>query len=89
MEFVYATWFGHLTFLFFVGLTVLSEGAANAYAQVESARASRIHGSVKIGTIPLSGVRLSATNTVSGKKVITISDGSGTYSLTTRARGAI
>jgi hypothetical protein len=87
MEFVYATWFGHLTFLFFVGLTVLSEGAANAYAQIESARASRIHGSVKIGTIPLSGVRLSATNTVSGKKVITISDGSGTYSLTTPGEG--
>jgi trimeric autotransporter adhesin len=43
-------------------------------------RGGRIHGSVKAGTVPLSGVIVAATNRQSGKKVVTITDGAGMYS---------
>jgi trimeric autotransporter adhesin len=38
-----------------------------------------IHGSVKSGTIPLPGVSITATNTLTGKKYSTATDGQGNY----------
>lgn len=40
-----------------------------------------IHGTVKSGTIPLPGVSITATNTLTGKKYTTTSDATGVYSL--------
>src|ERR1700761_5137067 len=40
-----------------------------------------IHGTVKIGTVPLQGVRVSASDTRTGKQVTTTTDGNGAYSL--------
>jgi hypothetical protein len=40
-----------------------------------------IHGTVKSGTVPLPGVSITATNTLTGKKYSTVTDATGTYSL--------
>jgi hypothetical protein len=40
-----------------------------------------IHGSVKSGTIPLPGVSVTATNTLTGKKYSTATDARGSYSM--------
>jgi trimeric autotransporter adhesin len=46
-----------------------------------------IHGSVKSGTIPLPGVSITATNTLTGKKYSTASNAAGAYSMTIPANG--
>src|SRR5271156_2371238 len=40
-----------------------------------------IHGAVKSGTIPLPGVSITATNTLTGKKYSTATDALGNYSM--------
>ena len=46
-----------------------------------------IHGSVKSGTIPLPGVSVTATNTLTGKKYSTASTATGAYSMTIPQNG--
>ncbi len=46
-----------------------------------------IRGTVKAGNIPLPGVTISATNTLTGKKVITSTDADGTYFLHAPGKG--
>ena len=41
-----------------------------------------IHGSVKAGTVPLPGVAITATNTLTGKKYATTTDVDGSYAMT-------
>jgi hypothetical protein len=43
---------------------------------------SIIHGTVKIGTLPLQSVRVTASDARTGKQVTTATDGNGAYSLT-------
>src|ERR1700753_1005905 len=44
-------------------------------------QAATIHGTVRIGTLPLQSVRVTASNTRTGRQVTTITDGNGAYSL--------
>src|ERR1700722_3679659 len=53
-----------------------------APAQKSSAPGGRIHGFAKQGTIPLSGVDVIIVGIESGKKFGTLTDGSGSYSVT-------
>jgi hypothetical protein len=46
-----------------------------------------IHGSVKSGTIPLPGVSITATNTLTGRKYSTATDARGNYSMTIPSNG--
>ncbi len=46
-----------------------------------------IHGTVKSGTIPLPGVSITATNTLTGKKYSTASDARGNFSMTIPSNG--
>ncbi|MFY9936512.1 MAG: carboxypeptidase regulatory-like domain-containing protein, partial [Silvibacterium sp.] len=46
-----------------------------------------IHGTVKSGTIPLPGVSITATNTLTGKKYSSASDARGNYSMTIPQNG--
>jgi len=46
-----------------------------------------IHGTVKSGTIPLPGVSITATNTLTGKKYSTASDARGNFSMTIPQNG--
>ena len=46
-----------------------------------------IHGTVKSGTIPLPGVSITATNTLTGKKYSTASDSRGNFSMTIPQNG--
>ena len=46
-----------------------------------------IHGSVKSGTIPLPGVSITATNTLTGRKYTTATDARGDYSMTIPSNG--
>ena len=52
-----------------------------------SATGGTIHGSVKSGTTPLPGVSITATNTLTGKKYSTVTDATGTYSLSIPQNG--
>ena len=45
-------------------------------------RKSVIHGTVKIGTLPLQSVRVTASDARNGKQVTTVTDANGAYSLT-------
>ncbi|WP_049961440.1 carboxypeptidase-like regulatory domain-containing protein [Pseudacidobacterium ailaaui] len=46
-----------------------------------AASGGTVHGSVKSGTVPLPGVSVTATNTLTGKKYSTVTDITGSYSL--------
>lgn len=46
-----------------------------------------IHGSIKSGTIPLPGVSITATNTLTGRKYTTATDAHGNYSMTIPMNG--
>ncbi|MBV8674744.1 MAG: carboxypeptidase regulatory-like domain-containing protein, partial [Acidobacteriaceae bacterium] len=46
-----------------------------------------IHGSVKSGTVPLPGVGITATNTLTGRKYTTATDARGNYSMTIPLNG--
>ncbi|HTD54551.1 MAG TPA: TonB-dependent receptor, partial [Silvibacterium sp.] len=46
-----------------------------------------VHGSVKSGTIPLPGVSITATNTLTGRKYATATDAHGDYSMTIPLNG--
>jgi hypothetical protein len=52
-----------------------------AQTQGPSATSGTVHGSVKSGNIPLPGVSITATNTLTGKKYSTVTDMNGAYSL--------
>jgi trimeric autotransporter adhesin len=54
---------------------------SNAQHEKSTNQGGRIHGFIRVGTIPLSGVIVAATNTHSGKKFTSITDGSGAYSI--------
>ena len=67
-----------------------AQAAAQAAANLPSAPTQSggfIHGSVKAGTVPLPGVSVTATNTLTGKKYSTASSASGTYSMTIPQNG--
>src|SRR5271165_6397789 len=46
-----------------------------------------IHGSIKAGNVPLPGVSVTATNTLTGKKYNTTTDVTGAYSMTIPQNG--
>jgi hypothetical protein len=48
----------------------------------ERMQAGVIRGTVKVGTLPLQGVRVTASNALTGKQITTTTDASGAYSLT-------
>ena len=49
--------------------------------------AGLVHGTVKAGNIPLPGVSIVATNTLTGQRYATITDINGNYSMTIPANG--
>jgi trimeric autotransporter adhesin len=53
----------------------------------EAAPDGIVHGMVKSGTIPLPGVGITATNTLTGQKYSTTTDTNGAYSMTIPANG--
>jgi trimeric autotransporter adhesin len=53
----------------------------------EAAPGSIVHGTVKSGTIPLPGVGITATNTLTGQKYSTATDIDGAFSMTIPANG--
>ncbi|MGC2605956.1 MAG: carboxypeptidase-like regulatory domain-containing protein, partial [Silvibacterium sp.] len=67
-----------------------AQAAAQAAPSLPSAPTQSggfIHGSVKAGTVPLPGVSITATNTLTGKKYSTASSASGSYSMTIPQNG--
>src|ERR1700743_1491567 len=66
-------------------LGTLRQAAGQAASPPAPAAATQtggiIHGSVKSGTIPLPGVSVTATNTLTGKKYSTATDSRGSYSM--------
>ncbi len=58
-----------------------------APAATATASAGTIHGSVTAGTVPLPGVAITATNTLTGKKFATTTDVDGNYSMTIPGTG--
>lgn len=56
-------------------------------AIAETAQGGTIHGSVKSGTIPLPGVSITATNTLTGKKYATTTDIDGAFTMTIPRNG--
>lgn len=65
--------------------TPADPAAASATAAVQAG--GIIHGAVKSGNIPLPGVSVTATNTLTGKKYSTVTDITGAYSLTIPQNG--
>ena len=68
--------------LLLLALSPLAASSVRAAQQPAAAQAEAggvIHGSVKSGTIPLPGVSITATNTLTGKKYSTATDGRGSY----------
>ncbi len=61
-----------------VQLPATPQQAATATA---AANAGTIHGTVKAGNVPLPGVAITATNTLTGKKYATTTDVEGNYSM--------
>ena len=55
--------------------------AATAPTQSAAATGGTIKGTVKAGTVPLPGVGVTATNTLTGKKYATTTDVTGTYAM--------
>jgi trimeric autotransporter adhesin len=53
----------------------------------DTIKGGTIHGSVKAGTIPLPGVSVTATNTLTGKKYSTATDAHGDYTMTIPQNG--
>jgi hypothetical protein len=51
-------------------------------AERTTTKQAAIHGTVKIGTLPLQSVRVTASDARTGKQVTTTTDGNGAYSLT-------
>ena len=46
-----------------------------------------VHGTVKAGNVPLPGVSIVATNTLTGKRYATVTDINGSYSMTIPTNG--
>ena len=46
-----------------------------------------MHGTVKAGNVPLPGVSIVATNTLTGQRYATVTDINGNYSMTIPANG--
>src|ERR1700733_13522285 len=63
------------------------QAASSPSPAVGTQTGGMIHGSVKSGSIPLPGVSITATNTLTGKKYSTATDGSGSYSMTIPQNG--
>ena len=61
--------------------------ATSAPAPAVEASGGTISGSVKAGSVPLPGVAVTATNTLTGKKYLAASNSEGKFSLTGMARG--
>ncbi len=59
-----------------------SPAPASAPVQATAANGGTIHGSVKAGAVPLPGVAVTATNTLTGKKYTTSTDVNGSYAMT-------
>ena len=57
------------------------QSAADAATTAQVMPAGTIRGTVKAGTVPLPGVAITATNTLSGKKYATTSDANGVYAM--------
>src|SRR6202042_2877198 len=69
-----------------VGPSVCLWGRAPA-AAVTAAAGGTIKGTVKAGTIPLPGVSVTATNTLTGKKYATTTDVTGAFAMTIPRNG--
>jgi trimeric autotransporter adhesin len=65
------------------GITSIAQTAPSGVppADREAMREAVIYGTVKIGTLPLQSVRVTASNARTGKQVTKITDGNGAYSL--------
>lgn len=68
-------------------LQLFSSSGLMAQVSETKAAGGEIAGSVKSGNMPLPGVTVSASQTLTGQKVVTSTDGDGTYSLTVPADG--
>ncbi len=64
-----------------------ASGAAGPQAPLSALTGGRLHGVVKSGSIPLPGVTLTAQNTLSGKRVQTITDITGSWSMSLSQNG--
>ena len=64
-----------------------TESAPTQPAPSAAAQGGTISGSVKSGTIPLPGVAITATNTLTGKKYATTTDITGAFSMTIPKNG--
>src|ERR1700684_550646 len=61
---------------------IASSAQTASSAERATTQEAVIHGIVKIGTLPLPSVRVTASDARTGKQVTTITDGNGAYSLT-------
>src|SRR5271163_444073 len=64
-----------------------SSPAPQTLPSAPSAAGGTIHGSAKAGNVPLPGVSVTATNTLTGKKYTTTTDVTGAYSMTIPQNG--
>ncbi len=64
-----------------------SASDAPAAFQAESENGGTIHGTVRAGVTPLPGVRITATNTLTGQRYSTTTDVSGVYRMTIPQNG--
>src|SRR5579863_7134115 len=61
--------------------------AANPKPASSGSAGGLVHGTVKAGNVPLPGVSVVATNTLTGQRYATITDINGNYSMTIPANG--
>ncbi len=61
--------------------------AANPKRHRPASAGGLVHGTVKAGNVPLPGVSVVATNTLTGQRYATITDINGNYSMTIPANG--
>lgn len=85
----HSRWTWLVSFAICSGLATSGEIASRAQAapaQIarENIQEAGIHGTVKVGTLPLQGVRVTASNSLTGKQATTTTDANGAYSITLR-----
>ena len=83
----HSRWTWLVSFAICSGLATAGEIASRAQTgPAQNARANiqvrGIHGTVKVGTLPLQGVRVTASNSLTGKQATTTTDRNGAYSIT-------
>src|SRR3984885_5399088 len=75
---------------FAISFGLATAGRITSSAQItsqENIHGAGIHGTVKVGTLPLQGVRVTASNSLTGRQVTTTTDANGAYSIALHGTG--